>query len=157
MIGFEEVTRLYLLGLGVTEVTLRSGKYPIEDVPLAGILPYLAWQSQIGSKLLIGVEPLELDVNIDKKSFRVKFLAEPTVLNVSACLQGLAIALAGCEKGNLIPIEDEVTSVILGSDGRINIQKEVNDAFLAAYDSYLDDWRATKELRLDDKPTMEIR
>jgi hypothetical protein len=137
---------------------MRSGRHSIVDAPFEGVLPYLAWQAQIGSKLLLGIEALSLGVCINKKAFRFMLNKPLLVLNVSAALQGIAFALEGCEKGNLISIEDEITKLILDSDGDddIDIQSQVNKLFLIAYDGYLDDWRLAKENILESVTSMEI-
>lgn len=156
MVEFEDAVKMYLLAHGAEYVTLRSGRYPLELAPLELISPYLCWQAQIGAKLLVGMECLEAEIIINKKALLMEYTHLPEVNNLKATLFGISFALLGCESGNLIAIEDEITECVFRSPaGRIDTQLQVNKYLLGAYENSLKKFGASKELSLTSENNME--
>lgn len=143
MQDFNKLVRLFLVLCGPNKtVQLRSGEYSILDAPLDPLLPYLAWQSLVCSKILLGVEGVSGKFYCDRSILNITCGDGFQLLDASAALHGLSWILSEIgESKSLVFIEDEISSVISKHNGLLPVQELVSDQMIGSYKSQIRIWQ----------------
>jgi hypothetical protein len=158
---FSKLVRLFLVFCGPSKtIQMRSGSFMIEEAPIDSILPYLAWQSLVCSRVLLGVKGVEGDFSAERKSLNVVSKGDFRMIDANATLHGLSWVLQGIGSSkSLVFIEDEISSLLLRHEGILPVQGLVSEHLIGSYKANMKDWkleRATPSVESTNRLEMKI-
>ena len=144
MMEFDTLVRAYLVAAGLERIQVRAGSGLIEDVDLSGVLPYLAWKTNVLSRILTAQRPLEMTVLVDLDNRCLRCLSGIEVLDSRHALTGLSCVLADYEDGDLRRLDDAVSDLLRNHASQANTlseTQEVNAGMLRGYYAAMDHHR----------------
>lgn len=141
---FEKLIRLYYAGLVVTELSTRSGTKETHEKDLWGVSGFLAWQTLVSAKVMLGVEPIAATFVCDQDKMNIVAKDGIEILDSESCLKALSWVLCEYEDGDLSEIDDHVTSLLSNYSGVLHVQPDVNTGLMALYEETLAWWQVER-------------
>lgn len=146
---FEKLIRLYFAGLVVTDLTTRSGTRETHEKDLWGVSGFIAWQTLVSAKVMLGVEPLIATFVCDQDEMNVVAQDGVEIVDSESCLKALSWVLCEYENGDLSEIEDHITGLLRNYSGEIKVQPDVNVGLMSLYEDSIGWWKEERSKELE--------
>lgn len=139
MNDLEILVKSYLAAIGLTDISVRSGSGPISDVDLSGVMPVIAYQANMRSRIMLGIRPIDCRIVSDKRNLCLRFDGSVEITNDEAALRGISWLFHDLESfsSNLSILDEMTTRYISIHDGELPEQSDINDAMLIGYEEAL--------------------